>query len=177
AVMLASAGFLYPVYWISMFLVRAAPSLLHVVFLRHRLVAFECGALWISAACSPPGAFAIHRLRPETGILEVFLVFAVAVAAGAALRKSRVTAGFVIAVLGQVALTGALVRVLFGRLHTPLLIAYGCLYAGVLLAGLALLSSSAAGGYLRRLGTALIGFCLALAILSCVYVWLGWVWQ
>ena len=59
---------------------RAAPALLHVVFLGQRLLAFQLGPLWINAVCSPVGAFAGQSERSESAILEALLVAASAIA-------------------------------------------------------------------------------------------------
>ena len=163
-VLLVNAGFFYPIYWISMFLVRAAPALLHVAFLGHRLLAFQLGPLWISAACGPAGAVAKQGERTESGTLEALLVAALAAAVILLLRGRPPLAGLILASLGQVALIGSLFSVVFGG-RRPALIITTAFYAAVLLMGLALMAASSRGGYFKRWLAPLIGFCVPLALI------------
>jgi len=177
SVFLANAAFFYPVYWLSLLVVRAGPALLHVAFLGHRLLVFELGPLWIEAACCPPGAAASHENMRGNPILEAAIVVVTASIVFLALRKHRAAAGLLIAAIGQAALTSPLLSLLFGRRHNAAVIAAECLFAAVLLTGLTLLSSSVTGGYSKRLAASLIGFCLPLAIFSSAFLWLGAEWQ
>jgi hypothetical protein len=175
--LLGSASFFYPIYWLSMFLVRAGPVLLHVAFLRHRLLSFEFGPLWVEAACCPPGAFVVHEGFPAAAPLETLVVFAAAAVAFFAVRKHRIIAGSLIASLGQIALAGPLLGLLFARRHGAGIVLAACLYAALVLLGLTLLSSSVNGGYWKRFAAPALGFCLPLAILSSFYLRLGADWQ
>ena len=74
SVFLANAAFFYPIYWLSMLVVKAGPALLHVAFLGHRLLVFELGPLWIEAAGCPPGAAAAHQTMRNSPILEAGIV-------------------------------------------------------------------------------------------------------
>jgi len=173
---LGNAGFFYPVYWLSMFVVRAGPVLLHIVFLHHRLQSFQFGLLWVEAACGPPGAFAIHRGPSDSATLQMLLVMAAAAALALLLRKHPAVGGLIVAALGQAALMTSLFRVLFGGRRSPAAIATVSLYAVVLLLGLALLASSIQGGYFKRAAALLAGFCLPLGILLSFYIQLGAPW-
>jgi hypothetical protein len=177
ALFLANAAFFYPIYWLSMFLVRAGPTLLHVVFLGHRLLSLELGPSWVEAACRPPGAFAAHERSRDATILESLILLAAVALAFVALRRRRAIAGLLIAALGQVALTNPLIGLWFGRHHSTGKILGVCLCGAVVLLGLTILSSPVEGGYLKRLAAPVIGFCLPLAIFSSFYVWLGEDWQ
>ncbi len=177
SIFLANAAFFYPVYWLSMFLVRAGPALLHVAFLGHRLLSFDFGPLWVEAACCSPGAFAAHDTLRNAPILEAGIVVGAVAAALLARRKHRTVGGLVVAALGQTALAGPLLGLLFGRRHTAAVIIEACVYGAVVLAGLVLMSSSISGGYLKRFAAPLIGFCLPLAIFSSSFIWFGADWQ
>src|SRR5437762_6180635 len=139
---LLNTGFFYPVYWISMFVVRAAPALLPVVFLGHRLLGFQFGPLWINAVCSPAGAFAGQQERSESATLEALLVAASATAIILLVRHRRAFAGLLLASLGQIALLDSLFRVVFGSHRPPALILTAAFYAAVLFVGLVLMASS-----------------------------------
>ena len=104
SVFLANAAFFYPIYWLSLLVVRAGPALLHVVFLGHRLLVFELGPLWIDAACGPPGTAAAHESTRSHPILEAAIVLAAASIIFLALRRRRADAGLLIAAIGQAAL-------------------------------------------------------------------------
>jgi hypothetical protein len=171
--LLGSASFFYPIYWLSMFLVRAGPVLLHVAFLRHRLLAFEFGPLWVQAACCPPGAFVVHEGSPAATPLESLVVFAAAAVAFVALRRHRLIAGGFIAALGQIALVG----LVFAHRNGAGIVLAACLYAALALGGLMLLCSSVNGGYWRRFATPAFTFCLPLAILSSFFLRVGADWQ
>ncbi len=177
SVFLANAAFFYPAYWLSMFLVRAGPALLHVAFLGHRLVSFGLGPLWVEAACYPPGAFAAHETLRNSSVLEAGIVLGAVALALLVRRKHTTVSGLLIAVIGQAALTGPLLGLLFGRGHSAAGIAALCAYAAVVLVGLTLLSSSVSGGYLKRFTAPAIGFCLPLAIFSSSFIWLGADWR
>ncbi len=176
--LLANAAFFYPIYWLSMFLVRAGPPLLHVGFLGHKMVSFYWSPLWIMAECCPPGTFvASHSGRAETSILEPVLVIISALAIYVVLsRRHRTLAGLLIAAIGQAALTDPLVRLLFGSHSDGPLVLRVVLYGVTVLLGLALVASSVEGRYLKRLAAPAIGFCLPLAVFSTFRVWLGAPW-
>jgi hypothetical protein len=177
SVFLANAAFFYPIYWLSMLVVRAGPALLHVMFLGHRLLVFELGPLWIEAVCCPPGASAAHETMRKGPIIETSIVLVTASIVFFALRRHRALAGLLIAAIGQAALAGPVLSLLFGRRHTPTLIAGACVFAAVVLIGLTLLSSSVNRGYWKRLTAPVIGFCLPLAIFSSAFIWLGADWR
>lgn len=172
--LLANAAFFYPLYWLAMFVVRAAPALLHVVLLGHRLLVFQFGPLWVQAACCPPGPFAVKADRGESSTLAMVLMPLVAVAIFILLRRRRLLAGIMIASLGQVAVIDPLFRLLFWDRYSPALVVSVLIYSAILLGGLLLVTSSATeGGYLGRLTAALAVFCLPLAILSAFFVRFG----
>src|SRR5579864_5939964 len=173
---LANAGFFYPIYWLAMFVVRAAPALLHVVFLGHHLLLFQYGPLSVRAVCCPPGVVAAGWGQHESATLEMLLVPIAACLIFMLLRRHRVLAGVLIASLGQVAGMDSLFTVLFDRHLTPGLIATFALYAAVLLFGLWLVASAAPGGYFKRLAAPVFAFCLPLAIFSSLYVRFGAEW-
>jgi hypothetical protein len=177
SVFLANAAFFYPIYWLSMLVVRAGPALLHVVFLGHRLLVFELGPLWIEAAYCPPGASAAHETMRNSPIIETTIVLIMASIVFFALRRHRALAGLLIAAIGQAALASPVLSLLYGRRHTAAVIAAACVFAAVVLTGLTLLSSSVSGGYGKRLAAPVIGFCLPLAIFSTAFLWLGVDWR
>jgi hypothetical protein len=177
SVFLDNAAFFYPIYWLSMLVVRAGPALLHVALLGHRLLVFELGPLWIEAACCPPGAAAAHETMRSNPILEAGIVLATASIVFIALRKYRALAGLLIAAIGQAALTSPMLSLLYGRRHTAAVIGAACIFGAVVLSGLTLLSSLVTGGYWKRLSASLIGFCLPLAIFSTAFLWLGADWR
>lgn len=176
SVFIANAAFFYPIYWLSMFLVRAGPALLHVVFLGHRLLSFEVSPLWIEAACCPPGAFPVHERFQDAAALKFLIVFGAVSLAFLALRKRRAIAGFVIASIGQSALAAPLTGLIFGRRSFTLGVSV-CVFVAVVFLGLALLSSSVDAGYLKRLAAPVIAFCFPLAIFSAMFIRLGADWQ
>ncbi len=177
SVFFANAAFFYPIYWLSLLIVRAGPALLHVAFLGHRLLIFELGPLWIDAACCPPGAAARETMRSNP-ILEAGIVLLTATIVFLALRKRRAVAGLLIAAIGQAALATPLLRLFFGWRHISAgVIAALGLFGAVLLTGLTLLSSSINGRFWQRLAAPLIAFCLPLAIFSTALLWLGADWQ
>ena len=174
---LASATYFYPIYWLSMLVVRAGPVFLHVAFLKHRLLSFEFGLLWIEAACCPPGAFLVHEGFRRASLLEYLVVFTSSAVAFFALRRHGVLGGLLLAALGQIALLGPLLELSFTHRHSAGIVIAACLYAALALAGLARLSQSVNGGYWKRFAAPALTFCLPLAILSSFYVGLGGDWQ
>src|SRR5215467_3489029 len=176
SVFLPIAAFFYPIYWLSLLIVRAGPALLHVAFLRHRLLAFEFGPLWIETACCPPGAAATHENMRTSPILEAGIVLVTASIVFIALRRHRAVGGLLIAAIGQAALTGPLLSLFFGQRYTTAVIAAACAFAAVILVGLALLSSSVNDGIWNRLIAPFIVFCLPLAIFSSALLRLGAGW-
>ena len=177
SVFLANAAFFYPIYWLSMLVVRAGPALLHVAFLGHRWLVFELGPLWIEAACCPPGAAAAHETTRNSPVLEATIVLVTASIVFLALRRHRAVAGLLMAAIGQAALASPVLSLLFGRRHTAPVIAAACVSGAVVFVGLSLLSSSVNGGYWKRLSAPVIGFCLPLAIFSSTFIWLGAGWR
>ena len=177
SVFLANAAFFYPIYWLSMLVVKAGPALLHVAFLGHRLLVFDLGPLWIEAACRPPGAAATHQTVRNSPVLEAGIVLVTALIVFFTLRRRRAAAGLLIAAIGQAALASPVLSLLYGRRHTASVIAAACVFAAVVLAGLTLLSSSVNGGFWKRLAAPVIGFCLPLAIFSSAFIWLGADWR
>jgi hypothetical protein len=177
SVFLANAAFFYPIYWLSLLVVRAGPALLHVAFLGHRLLVFEIGPLWIEAACCPPGAAAAHETMRNSPLIETSIVLVTASIVFFALRRHRAFAGLLIAAIGQAALASPVLSLLYGRRHTAAVIAAACVFAAVVLAGLTILSSSVNGGYGKRLAAPVIGFSVPLAIFSTAFLWLGADWR
>lgn len=177
SVFLANAAFFYPIYCFSMFVVRAAPALLHAAFLGHRLLSFDFGPLWIEAACRAPGALARQRALPDTTLLEALLVLGVVAVALIEQHRHRALAGLLVASIGQIALDRPLASLLFGRHYSPALIIAACLYSVVALTGLALMASSIDGGYWKRLAAPVASFCVPLAIFSSFFMYLGADWR
>ncbi|HKW96590.1 MAG TPA: hypothetical protein VJN43_02605 [Bryobacteraceae bacterium] len=170
--LLANAAFFYPLYWLAMFVVRAAPALLHVALLGHRLLVFQFGPLWVQAACCPPGPFAVKSDRGESATLAIVLMPLVAAATFFLVRR-RLLAGIMLASLGQIAIIDPLFRLLFWHRYAPVLVVSVVIYSAILLGGLLLVTSAAEGGYLGRLTAALVLFCLPLAIFSAFLVRFG----
>src|SRR5260221_3966763 len=166
SVFLANAAFFYPIYWLSLLVVRAGPALLHVAFLGHRLLVFELGPLWIDAACCPPGAAAARETMRSNPLLEAGIVLVTASIIFLAMRRRPAVSGLLIAAIGQAALGTPMLRLIFGRRHTAPVIASACLFVAVILIGLTLLSSSATGTYWKRLTEPLIALCLPLTLFS-----------
>src|SRR2546425_2173966 len=92
SVFFANAAFFYPIYWLSMLVVKAGPALLHVAFLGHRLLVFELGPLWIEAACCPPGSSTAHETMRNSPILQATIVLVTASIVFFALRSPRAVA-------------------------------------------------------------------------------------
>ena len=132
SVFLANAAFFYPIYWLSMLVVRAGPALLHVAFLGHRLLVFEIGPLWIEAACC---AAAAHESMRNSPLIETTIVLVTASIVFFALRRHRALAGLLIAAIGQAALASPLLSLLYGRRHTVSVVAATCEFVANAVAG------------------------------------------
>src|SRR5258707_14922151 len=112
SVFLANAAFFYPIYWLSLLVVRAGPALLHVAFLWHRLLVFEHGPPWIDAACCPPGAAAARETMRSNPLHEAVLVLVTASIIFLPMPRPPPVSGLLPAAIGQAALGTPLLRLI-----------------------------------------------------------------
>lgn len=174
--LLCSAGFFYPLYWLSLFLVQAAPALIHVLVLGHRLTSFWYSPMAAQAACAPPGSFApsLRQADHVSVLLVSGIVLAASCLAATVFRRQHILSGFLIASLAQVASMRVLIPLLFQAKPAPSSIVASLLYAGLMWFGLRrMLTGEVTRGYGMRLASLALGFLLPVIVFNSVYARFG----
>lgn len=153
---LCCAAFYYPFFWISVFLVQAAPALIRVPLLGFHLEYFEISYGGTFARSVPRSAFDFQHAHPlshggpmlATLIVIVLIIGFLMAFLG---RNHRLLSGLFITILGESALLHSLpLRLAFGY-HSPLRLFSAVLFFAMTCFGMYwILRAFSPGGYLKR---------------------------
>ncbi|MFB3921342.1 MAG: hypothetical protein ACE145_06440 [Terriglobia bacterium] len=176
----------FPVYWFSQFVLFALPALVRVKAFEYRLQYLQISPFMVIAVSARPetegeAGPALSRTGGADVIETVLLVSALVAGLAIAGRRRRPASGFVIAMLGQVALARPLLGLLFERRSGAEVIVASVFFLAVVVCGLRwVLPTGVTQNFLTRFGSLFAAFTLPLALLGAVFAlalrsWFPWV--
>jgi hypothetical protein len=152
----------YPAYWLTSFLLFAAPALSRVAFSAYTLTNLSVGVQGVSASSRPPVPAPVRR---RSGGPSIAVALCAAVLLGLLARKHPVSAGLILAMIGAVGTPQFVLRMVFRNQWSAEDALRVLVYFAIVCAGLRfMLQGIRPEGYWRRIGILYASFVIPTAI-------------